>query len=60
MLTPWPQSLMNPGGGHKMVNKIRNVIEDEHFGDYALAALPIVLIILGAIAFAAISLTTGQ
>ena len=43
-----------------MVNKIRNVIEDEHFGDYALAALPIVLIILGAIAFAAISLTTGQ
>ena len=43
-----------------MVNKIRNVIEDEQFGDYALAALPIVLIILGAIAFAAISLTTGQ
>ena len=43
-----------------MVSKIRNVIEDEHFGDYALVALPIVLIILGAIAFVAVSLTTGQ
>ena len=42
-----------------MVSRIRNAIADEKFGDYVLAALPIVCIILGAIAFTVIALAQG-
>lgn len=43
-----------------MVNKIRNVIADEHFGDYVMAALPIVCIILGAILFTVVALAQAE
>lgn len=39
-----------------MVSKIISVVSDEIFGEYFWAAVPIVTIILGAIAFLAISL----
>ena len=43
-----------------MVSKIRNVIAGDNFGDYVLAALPVVCIILGAIAFTVIALAQGR
>lgn len=43
-----------------MVSRIRNAIADEHFGDYVMAALPVVCIILGAIAFTVIALVKAQ
>ena len=43
-----------------MMNKVRSVIADEKFGDYVLAALPIVCIILGAIVFTVVALVRGQ
>lgn len=43
-----------------MVSKIRNVIVDDHFGDYVEAALPVVCIILGAIAFTVVALAQGR
>ena len=39
-----------------MVSKIVAVISDENFGEYVWAAVPIVAIILGIIAFVVISL----
>lgn len=42
-----------------MVSKIRAVMADENLVDYIWAAVPIVAIILGIIAFAAISLARG-
>ena len=39
-----------------MVSKIVTVISDENFGEYVWAAVPVVAIILGAIAFAVIAL----
>ena len=42
-----------------MVDKIRKIVSDEHFGEYVWAAVPVIAIILGAIAFAAISLLRG-
>lgn len=39
-----------------MVSKIISVVADEIFGEYFWAAVPVVAIILGAIAFLAISL----
>ena len=40
-----------------MLSKIVAVISDENFGEYVWAAVPIVAIILGMIAFAVISLS---
>ena len=42
-----------------MVSKIVSVVSEELFGEYFWAAVPVVAIILGAIAFAAISLLRG-
>ncbi len=42
-----------------MVSKIVAAVSDENFGEYVWAAVPIVVIILGAIAFGAIALTGG-
>ena len=39
-----------------MVSKIVAVISDENFGEYVWAAVPVIAIILGAIAFAVITM----
>ena len=38
-----------------MVSKIREIVSDEYFGEYVWAAVPVIAIVLGAIAFAAIA-----
>ena len=43
-----------------MVKKIVAVISDENFGEYVWAVIPIAAIILGIIAFVAISLAKSQ
>ncbi|MDE2785915.1 MAG: hypothetical protein OXL37_04560 [Chloroflexota bacterium] len=42
-----------------MVSKIVSAVADELFGEYFWAAVPVVVIILGAIAFLAIGLLRG-
>ena len=46
-------------GGNPMVSKIVSVVADELFGEYFWATVPVVAIILGAIAFVAIGLLRG-
>lgn len=43
-----------------MVKKIVAVVSDENFGEYVWAAIPVVAIILGIIAFVAISMAKAQ
>ena len=42
-----------------MINKIAAAISDENFVEYVWAAIPIIAIILGAIAFTVIALSQG-
>ena len=42
-----------------MIDKIAAVVSDENFVEYVWAAIPIVAIILGAIAFTVIALARG-
>lgn len=43
-----------------MVSKIVATVSDENFGSYVWAAIPVVAIILGIIAFVAIALAKAQ
>ncbi len=41
--------------GNGIVSKIREIVSDEYFGEYVWAVVPVIAIVLGAIAFAAIA-----